>query len=47
MIKFDTYLDRYLCIFVVPRLPKQAADCVVYVHKPVLGHQDQNLPINR
>lgn len=38
--KLDIYLDQYLCIFVVPRLPKQFGVEVVYVHTPDAGNSD-------
>lgn len=41
------YLDRYLCIFVMPRLPKKRQIDEVHVHKPNLGQSDWYLPINK
>lgn len=38
--KLDIYLYRYLCMFVVPRLPKQFEVDVVYGHKPDAGNSD-------
>lgn len=41
------YLDQYLCIFGVRRLPKQFGVDVVYVHIPDAGHSDRYLPLNK
>lgn len=46
-INMYIYLDRYLCIFVVPRLPKKPQIDEVHVHKPNLGQSDWYLPINK